>query len=319
MAVGTPMRWRKAQIGAKLEAVEGTAIAITNAEAKIKAENISLSYDLPFYSRENTVSASMSKFTGTLAGPRTGTLSFDVPVAGSGTKDTAPGWGVLLVGCGFDEVVTGSTSTAYTPESVVTAGGDGGSITIKLFVDGKAYILHGARGNVRFLLPTGMPMRLNFTFQGIYNDPVDLDLLTITHETTVPPALVNGSFTLDSYAYKASNLEIDMQNTLSLRPDASATQGGFSFVIAGRNPVGTLDPEETAAATKNIWTIALANTEGALTYTIGATTGNLWTLTAPKVQLRPGGLGDRDGMVTNTLALEFNRNSGDDEIAFTQT
>ena len=124
MAVGTPMIWRKAQIAAALEGTEGTAETLDAGDAKIKAENISLTYDFPFYSRENTVSASMSKFTGTFAGPRTGTLSFDVVIAGSGTLDTAPGFGVLLQACGFDEVVTGSTSVAYTPESVVTAGGD---------------------------------------------------------------------------------------------------------------------------------------------------------------------------------------------------
>jgi len=313
------MRWRRGQLGAKSESTEGTAETITNTYAKLKIENVSLSYDFPYYSRENTLSSSMSKFPGTLAGPRIGTLTFDIPIAGSGTNDTAPGWGVLMQGCAMDEVITGATSTAYTPESTVTAGGDGGSITLELYEDGKAYKLHGARGNLRIVLATGDVGRFQFTFQGVYNEPTDTNMLTITHETTVPVSLLSGAFTIGSYAFKASSLEIDLQNRLTPRHDASATQGVFSIAMTGRNPIGSIDPEETAAATKNIWNLATVGTEGALTYTIGATSGNIITITAPKVQLRPGGLGDRDGIVTNTLALEFNRSSGDDEIAITQT
>jgi len=319
MAVGTPMIWRRGQIAAKSESTEGTAETLTASEAKIKAENISLSYDFPYYSRENVADAYMSKFTGTLAGPRTGTLSFEVAVAGSGTVDAAPGWGVLFQMCGFDEVITASTSVGYTPESTVTAGGDAGSGTIALFVDGKKYALMGSRGNLKIMAPTGNVGKFSFEFHGIYIEPSDTALLSISHETTVPPAIVSGAFTLGSYAYKANNLEIDMGNTLALRPDASATQGGFSYVITNRNPTGTLDPEETAAATKNIWSTATANTEGALTLTIGASAGNIITVTAPKVQLRPGGLGDRDRVVTADLALEFNRSSGDDEVSVVQT
>ena len=313
------MLWRRGQIGAKLESTEGTAETITASEAKIKAENISLSYDFPFYSRENVASSSMSKFTGTLGGPRVGTLSFDVAIAGSGTKDSAAGWGVLMQGCGFDEAVSAGTSVAYTPESTVTEGGDAGSITIQLFVDGKAYKLHGARGNLRITLPTGMPGMYNFSFQGVYNEPTDTGLLSISHEATVPPAILSGSFTLHSQAFLASSIEFDMQNPLTVRADPSATQGVKSVAITNRNPVGTINPEETAAATKNIWSLATANTEAAFTLTIGATTGNIITITAPKVQLRPSGLGDDGGRVTNTLGMELNRSSGDDEIAITQT
>ncbi|MEA3225245.1 MAG: hypothetical protein U9Q07_04780 [Planctomycetota bacterium] len=314
MAVGTPMMWRRGMVAIKAEATEGTAIALTATEATMKVENPSLSTDLPFFSRAAVIRSSFSKFSGISGGPRTQEISFDVLVAGSGTKDTAPSWGPALIACGFAETVTGSTSVAYN-----TASSSLGSATVALYVDGKIYKIHGARGNVRFSFNAGEPNRMSFTFKGVYNPPTDGDLLSPTYESTVPPAWVSGAFSLDSQSFCFSTMDIDMQNNLVNRPCPSSTHGILSVGYAGRDPVGSFDPEETAAATYDIWDKTTDNNEGALTTVVGATTGNIITYTAPKVQFNAPSLGDREGIAINSCSFDLNASSGDDEFVITQT
>ncbi|MEM5790330.1 MAG: hypothetical protein AAGU11_23665, partial [Syntrophobacteraceae bacterium] len=52
---------------------------------------------------------------------------------------------------------------------------------------------------------------------------------------------------------------------------------------------------------------------------LGATSGNIITIAAPKVQEREVGYGDREGTLTYQIPLAFAMNAGDDELTITIT
>jgi hypothetical protein len=197
-----------------------------------------------------------------------------------------------------------------------------GSLTLGWYVDGLRYQIDGARGNVRIVLNTGEPGKLAFTFRGAYNEPTDVDLLSsITYETTIPPAIVNGSMTLDSQSLRYKSLEYDMGNSLSDRADPSETHGGLSTIIAFREPTGTIDPEMLAYATYRFFNQMATNQEGAFTLTVGGSAGNITTITAPKIQYTAVEPTDRDGMQVGGVTLQLNRSAaaGEDEFVIACT
>jgi hypothetical protein len=146
------------------------------------------------------------------------------------------------------------------------------------------------------------------------------DLLSsITYETTIPPALVSGSMTLDSQALKYKSLEFDMGNQLADRVHVDEAGAALSCVIASRETTGTLDPEMLAVATYNFFTDMTGQGEGSFTLTDGAAAGNIVTITAPKGQYTAVEPGDRDGLQTAGLSLRLNISSGDDELVIANT
>jgi len=314
MAVGIPIKVKRSQIAVELETVEGSVETLVAADAKIKAENVTYTPDLPFYPRD-AVSASFSPFTGTSGGPRMAEIAFETALSGSGTAATPPAWSDAIRACGMDEAIT--TTVTYTPVSTVTVGGDGGSATVGLYYDGMLYRIHGARGNFRLILPSGEPGKIAFNFRGVYNEPTDTALLAPTYYTTVPPAIVSGSMTLDSQALRYKSLEFDMGNQLADRPDPSLAAGAYSVCITGREPSGTINPEMLAAGTYNFFNKMTTNSEGAFTITVGSVSGNKYVITAPKVQFTAVEPGDRDGVQVASLSFQLNRsaNAGEDELS----
>jgi hypothetical protein len=311
-------RWRRAVVGARVEGTEGTAVDLSAGYCKIKAENVSLSYDLPFYPRE-AVSASFSSWTGTSGGPRTARLTFDVAMATSGTAATAPTWGDLMEACYFSETI--AATTVYAPASAPSAP-TGSSFTTGLYIDGLYFKFHGCRGNCKMRLNSGEVGMLNFEIYGVYNIPTDTSLPTVTsYESTVPAAIVSGAFTLDSQAFKFKSLEIDMGNKLAPRHDPSQSTGVFSYAFTGRDVTGTIDPEYELVATYDFFTKLTTNSEAALSLTIGSGAGTTLTIAAPQVQWTAIQPGDRDGLLVANANFRLNRNSdgGNDELTITQS
>ncbi len=94
---------RKRQLAVKIEAVEGTAEALTAEEAKLLVYNPKVTHDIEMFTRD-PVRSTFSGM-GKIAGKRPAGLSFKLELRGSGTKTTDPAWITLLKGCGFESNV----------------------------------------------------------------------------------------------------------------------------------------------------------------------------------------------------------------------
>lgn len=306
-----PLIAKRAQLAAKVESVEGTAEALTATEA-ILVGNAKYEPEIKMTARP-AASASLSPFP-KVAGSRSAKLTFEMELKGSGTAGTAPEAGVPLKGCGFAEAVSAEVSVTYTPASSSIP-----SLTLGWYMDGKKYLMAGARGSVKLDLKAGEPGKFSFEFTGTAIDDADVALLSPTYDATTPPAFLSASFTLDSVAAVIEGLSIDMANSVALRPSANAAQGFVSAVITGREPKLTVNPEDVLVATKDWWAKWEAGSLVALSAVVGATAGNICTITAPKVQIQSAKPGERDGVGIQDMECGLFRNAGDDELSLVFT
>lgn len=307
-----PLLWKRLQIAAKIEVAEGTAIALA-AEDAVLANNVSYDPEIKMTARA-AASSSLSPFP-KVAGSRQAKITFDVDLKGSGTAGTAPEYGKLLKACGMGETTVALTSVTYLPASASIV-----CLTLGWYVDGKKYILAGCRGTWKMDLKAGEPGVIHFEFLGTAIEDSDVALLAgVSYQTTNPPPFLSGTFTLATYAGIIESLSIDLGNSLMLRPSVNAAQGYISTIITGREPKLTINPEDVLVATKDWWALWEAGTLSALSAVVGATAGNICTITTPKVQIGKMKPADRDGIGVQEMECELFRNSGDDEISLAFT
>lgn len=304
------LRWSEGALAVKAEGTEGDAETLTAAEARTRVENPTIRAEWPFR-KSRAISDNLSQFKGSPMGPRVWRLTFDVPMAGSGAAGTAPSWGVLLNGSLTNESIVPATSVTYTP---TTSSSDDKSLTIGLYVDGKRYLLNGARCNPTMVYVAGEVPMLRFECLGGYNEPTDTAIPgSIAHESTVASALVSGVFTFGATPLIARSLEINLGNVLVARPDFTTANGIKSVVIARREPSGILVVEDELVATKNFFNLATAGTESAIVFGPFGAAGNKITLNIPKSQIEVPEIQNIDDLGYMSLPLSLNKNAGNDE------
>jgi len=307
---------RRAVVAAKIESVVGTAETLAAADANFLIMDPKFTADIPMFDRKN-LDQSISPFA-PIPGTQKATLTFKVENKGSGTAGTAPAIGKLFKACGLGETLVAITSATYAPISTAFP-----SVTIALYKDGLKKQIRGARGTFKFSTKVGEPMMVEFTFEGVYDGVSDVAILTGTGiETTIPVPFLNVStFTALGYASKISHIAIDIGNKLEMRNDISKAEGFFACLITDRDPKGSLDPEEELVATDDRYGKWKLGTSGTILLPVGATAGNICTITAPKAMYTKLAEGDRGGLAV--LAADFrlvrSAAAGNDELVLAYT
>lgn len=306
---------RRRVIAAKIEAVEGTAEAITVTDAGILAIDPKFDADITMYDRANVKLNTLSKLV-PVPGQRSGKISFKVELKGSGAAYSAsvkPGVGVFLKACGFAEtidVTVGAEKATYLPASTGIP-----TLTIWLYEDGAVRKLRGCRGTVKFSGKVGEAVFAEFDFTGVYDGAATLAMITPTFESQVPPVLLNAAMTIDAYAAVLESFSIDMGNKIELRPSVNTPDGFLSALFVDRNPTGKIDPEMVLAATYDFFTKWTTGAVAALN--IGPISNgnyNKFTITAPKCVYTKISGGERVGNITADLDFALTMNTGDDEF-----
>lgn len=245
------------------------------------------------------------------------TVSFDVELKGAGAAysgSVLPEMDALLRACGFASTVDttpGSETVTYDP---VSTGFE--SCTIYYYQDGHRHILTGCRGNVSFNLETGNIGRASFTMTGHFATTTDTAMITPTYVSTVPPALIGGSFSIDSFAAVIAALSFDMGYTVATPPDFNAADGYSDVYLTKRDVNGSFDPEAELIATEAFEANFRGGAVMALTTgQCGTAQYNRYTVAMPKVYYRSMGPGDRDGVRTYDMTFGAAINTGDDEVS----
>jgi hypothetical protein len=243
------------------------------------------------------------------------TVSFDVELAGSGAAGTAPGWGVLLLGCGFAETVAASTSVTYDP---VSASFD--SVCIYYYLDGELHKLTGVRGTVSFSLSRDQIPMMSFTFTGLANDPTAPVLIAPDNSLFVQPLPVTeantATYDVDGFAVRAETFTLDMACNVVYRNVVNSE----SVILTDRAPAGTLVFEQEAIGDKNFWALSKSGAQIEIDIVHGTTAGNIVQIIGSKVQLSQPSLGDSDGLSTMSMnTLWVPTDSGDDEVSIVVT
>lgn len=309
------MLTRRRIIAAKIESVEGTAEAITVADAGILAIDPKFDGDIKMYSRDNVKTNSLSKLQ-SIPGQKMGTISFKAELKGPAAAYSAtvkPALGMYLRACGFAETVDvtpGAEKVTYLPASTGVP-----CLTMWLYEDGAVRKLVGCRGTVSFSGKIGEPIFADFKFTGVYDGCPALAMITPTLEASTPPVLLNAALTIDAYAAIFETFSVDMGNDVQLRPSANSAAGYLSAQIADRKPTGKLDPEMVLPAGYDFMGKWEGGAPAVLSLgPIGAVNYNRFTMGAPKCVYTKVGEGDRGGIITADLDIQLAMNTGDDEF-----
>jgi hypothetical protein len=226
------------------------------------------------------------------------------------------------------ETLTGGTSGATaTSSSTVTA--DSGfewrpasssvpSATAAMFMDGLKKTLYGARGNLKLNLKAGEPAFLAFDFKGVYQGTTDTALLSPTYETPIPLAFLNCGISLQGLSAIFSQVDIDMGNVIAERTSAGSTAGILSYLITGRAPSGSIDPEMELVADHDFMGKLVSGATGRFYVELPSDdTAEKITIAAPRIQYSGISDGDRAGIAvaqTEFALLTSGVSAGDDEL-----
>ena len=307
-------------LAAKLESTEGTV----NAPAGSDADN--LIYDVSGWDPDiaqflrKPLANDQSPYS-SIPGTRKAAITFKVEVKGSGAAGTAPKIGKLIKLAGYGETVVGGTSVTYDPISVAIPTATLDFYTLPESGNALRFRIKGARVSAcQVVGKVGEAVLIQMTVSGVYDSVADATQLTASGlETTLPPALLSAAFAVHSYAHKIAGFTIDEGIRGVYREDINLAAGVLSYLITGREPKLTFDPEQELVATHDYYGILLAGTLSTLTVAIGATAGNICTITGPKVQYLSVKPGKRGELAIFTVDAALRRSAGNDHLKFAFT
>jgi hypothetical protein len=252
-----------------------------------------------------------------IAGKKRGEVTFSVPIKGSGTGGVPDvPRGAILLASGFSE--TGST---YAPISAKPTGysSPAKTCTVCFQNDGLQIRLTGCIGNPKFKLKAGNIAMMEVSLKGVYEAPSDVALTAATYSAIADLIFQSSSFSFDSVStFVIDTLEIDCGNEVVERPNTLVAAGFGGYLLTGRNPVGSIDPELTLVATYN-FLAKVGGTPASLSAVLGASAGNIATFTLPKTQITGVEFGERNGIAVANCKLAFNQNTGDDWLGLVFT
>jgi hypothetical protein len=315
---------KRCVIGAKTETTELSAAALA-ATDYLLAEEVSWK-PVAEKNERPAVRASLDTLSH-VTGKRHVELTFRSEIKASGAAGTpyAP-ISALLQACAFAETIVGGASVTYAPTSAPASAsfaGPGKTCTIEIYRGGYTsslkQVVTGCRGNVRLVMTAGGVCYYEFTMKGIYAAVTDAAFPSTTYLSANPPALVSATFLLQAYAAVISKMEIDCGNEVVMRDDVNAATGVGGFLVTGRKPVGSCDPEAPLVAGHDFFGKFISGAEASSSILISGGAGNITTITLPKTQYRELTPGERNGIMTFEMGLQFNQNAGDDWISIAQT
>jgi len=299
---------------AKEETVYGTDPTPTVAANAVEASNIKVNYMGDLLARD-IVRNNISPVNPVL-GKRWVEVTFDLELKGSGTRGTAGRIGDLFEACSMAETASAGSSVTYVPTSSSQK-----SVTLYVYNnDSGSSVLHkitGAVGTFSLKLTAGQFGVLSFSFKGIYNLPTDVAIPSApTYETTTPPIVESCSFTLNSSsALIAQEMNIDLANDVISRDDINSANAIKAFLVSNRNPKGSFNPESMLVASYAFYADWVAASQRALSIVLGSTSGNIITITAPKVTIDSIADAERERVLTKDIPFTLGQNAGNDELS----
>ena len=248
-------------------------------------------------------------------GGRTATMTFKVELKGKGAAGGTPEFDKLLQCCGMTKTVDAGVSVTYTTRTASIPSG-----ALYYYQDGKLKVMRGVRGNAKFVLQAREYGYIEFTMHGHPDAEIDSAMIDPVYDAVLPPQVVGGAVAIGGTAIEVTKLEIDLGNEIAKPMSINEDNGVGQIRIASRDVTGNIDPESVLVATEPFegdWTSS--NSQAFTTVAIGATAGNIYTITAPAIYYKDLQEGDREGIRTQEITCGFAESSGNDEISIAFT
>jgi hypothetical protein len=315
-----PKLIKKQVVFVKQEATQGTAITMTATDALL-VEN--LEYDPNFELVKRDFYRNSLDQLASMIGKRFARVKFRTELKGSGSAGTAYApLGASIQATGMVETVSAGVSVTYAPTSAAASAnyfGPGKSITIEWYMDGLKHVIAGCVGKKTLKCEAGKIAYIEFEFTGIYAEPTDTAAGTQTYNATKPPLVMGVTFSVHTLSAVINSLSVEDGNEIGERPSAAAATAIAGFMIKGRAPMATIDPEMETVATHNFFNKVTTAAEASMSIAIGATAGNIITCTWPKSQYIGPKYAERNGILVMQMSVQLNQNAGDDYEAIVFT
>lgn len=316
----TVYRTRIGTIAMKAETTEGTA-ETSSLTSTVRVENLAASITLGQAERK-IVSPSFGRFS-SVPGSKIARITFRVASTGNSSLANVGSVGcetdLLLRAACFKQALSASTSATYTHPT--TSDATLVSLTMRAHFDGVYVVIRGARGNVTISAAVGEPVYENYEFMGVYDhEQVTAAVPSVTYQTVTPAAFLGATFSINSVTtLLIRRFSLESGNVLVMRPDAANADGYRSCFIADAEAKIELEIEPELAATHDVFSLAEDATEMALSIVVGATTANIRTITATKLQyLGPQWESGGEQLVLR-IPSAINRASGNDAFTMVWT
>lgn len=292
-----PLLKRKTVFAAKVEASNGVAESLTNAEGGYNAYDVSIVPTIALERRERQGTFASNPH---VPGARMGRCTFKTDFAWDGLSPL-PAWlTTLLSGCGY--VNSGGT---ITPRSEAP-GSNVKTLTIGAFQDGYYRRIAGAVGTFKITFPTGRPIVFDWDFQGQYIDEEDETIIAPTYPTAKPIRFANATVELNNVAMRVESVVFDAANEIKLLEDASTVTGYKFGVVVDRVPKVTINPESVLAATQNRWAAWIDATSWAFELDVPGPGDSVFTLDFDNAQIINKQPADRGKIMVDQIDLVAN-------------
>lgn len=170
--------------------------------------------------------------------------------------------------------------------------------TIGLYMDGVLYTLAGCRGTWSLSNPAAGPGKFSFTFSGMFVSKTDVAVPSCTYDSTRPPIFKGGYMLIDRVAAAMATFSLDNGNQVIYPENPNADEGFDPSIITERSMTGSVDPQATLVATRDIMTAMRNGTQQIIHARWGSSAGNRVGITIPTALYTANDPGDRQGIMT---------------------
>ena len=318
-----PMIKRLRVLAAKIESTVGTAETLAGTDGAFNVYNATIQCTTPMEQRQGQ--GGFGYFP-SIPGGRTGTATFRTYLEWDGSA-TEPAWAdTFFPACGWVK-----SGQVYTPRTE-SPGSNVKTLTIGLYQhDGATGTVFksiaGAMGSFAVTLPTGRPGYIDWTFMGVWQEPTNETLISPTYPTGVHHCRFAGGLAeWNDVNMCAEQAVINSGNNVIMRECPTKEAGYISAFITDRRPTITVNPEAVTIATQDRWAAWITGqNEYALELDCAGAAGTssdaVLSFDAPKAQIINNQEGDRNGMVTDDVEFQCNKNGSthDEELSITFT
>lgn len=326
----TVSRSRIAPCAAELEATYGTDPTIDGAQDGFNTTNSDITFNSDIQVTEFRNHGTSFTRPKDVIGQRVATFNFTTMLQGSGTAGTAvQGVNDLLACSGLTETIVAVTSTTYRPSTVALLK----SATIQTEHNGLTHKGNGCYANMMLKAKAGEPTLATFAAQGIYTAPAIGSIASwgvgATGVDRARPNLgITGSINNGTDNWVAPTIlgyDLDAGNDIRRIPDALAATGLKALLFADRNPKMTVsmaldtDVAGVIIQANEFYADIIASVTHAITIVLGATAGNINTLSVPTGQPTNVQQGTGDGFRTLDVTYKVQHATAETEWSLAQT
>ncbi len=303
----TPLVTRKKAARIEIETTKGTAITTVH---YLQVYDLEIKPSGDAFQERQPNASSLSPVKG-IIGERPGECSFKLELRSDGVDSLDQGIEDLLQCCGYS-----LATLVFSPESAVASQK---TCTIDVWEGSKRKRLHGCSGDVKFVGEFGKVVVLEFSFEGVWNAPIDEAFPAVTLPSQPLIRLASATCTIGAYAPGISKIEFGLGCSPSPLVDVSTAAAITYYKISSpMESFANLDPQDDTVANHDFYGLWLAATEAALALVLSDGTVNV-TVGAPKLQYQELAPGERDDTMIYDLTGQLNNSAdaGDDQLTIT--